>query len=115
MKKTSLARAIYDRALNRELIKLVVILLSLIIAEVILTCLIPTWRQYFYNILELKDANQFHTAMIYFMGLMISLGAVAGLKAWVGQLVSFNLRIAATKILFKEPTMAPAKVSTLSP
>lgn len=86
-------------------------LLIIIGLEIVLTCLIPTWRTYFYNILQNKHQALFMTSLVYFAILMIGLGAVQGLKTWIGQLVSFEVRKAATKLLFKTWVKGERKAS----
>lgn len=76
-------------------------LLTIVATEIIMTCLIPEWREYFYNVLQNKDQANFISSIIYFFMLMLGLGAAQGLKTWVGQLLSFEFRYAATKVLFK--------------
>lgn len=94
-------RTLYSRLDKVKLTYLTALLIFIIAAEIILTALIPMWREYFYNILEQKNANLFTSSLIYFTALMAGLGAVQGLKVWIGQLISFSVRFAATKILFK--------------
>jgi putative ATP-binding cassette transporter len=96
---------------KRYTIGLVVLLLGLIALEVAMTCAIPLWRDYFYDILQLKLADQFHTSLTYFLLLMTGLGLAQGLKAWVGQLISFEVRKSATDLLFSKWSKAP-KAST---
>lgn len=80
---------------------LVLSLVAIIVAEIVLTVLIPTWRESFYNILQTKEESSFTTSLVWFFFLMTGLGFAQGLKVWVGQLVSFELRKAGTKTLFK--------------
>lgn len=76
-------------------------LLILVIGEIVLTTIIPVWREGFYNILETRNEADFHSSLIFFTVLIIGLGACQGLKVWAGQLVSIMVRQAATKLLFK--------------
>lgn len=82
-------------------------LATLLVLEIVMTCLIPEWREYFYNVLQNKDQALFATSLWAFAGLMAGLGIAQGLKVWVGQLTSFQLRTAATAVLFKRWVKGP--------
>ena len=78
------------------------ILLGIIIAtEIGLTVVIPMWREYFYNVLQLKNIAEFYPALGWFAALMIGMGTVQGLKSWTGYRISFIVREAITKTLFR--------------
>lgn len=104
-------KEIFGRVNRVKLAALGSLLLTIIIIEIVMTCLIPTWRSYFYNILQAKDENLFITSLIYFFLLMTGLGAAQGLKVWVGQLLSFEVRQQATKLLLKTWVYANKKVN----
>lgn len=53
----------------------------------------------------------FTQTLIYFMLLMTGLGFVQGLKVWIGQLLSFQFRIATSKLLLKTWTKGKKAVS----
>lgn len=78
------------------------ILLFIVGMEIVLTCAIPMWREYFYNILQTKNKDLFVGAVVLFFVLMTSLGAAQGLKVWIGKKLSFIAREFGTKILFKK-------------
>lgn len=86
---------------TRTLVWLSAFLGTVVIAEIVLTAVIPLWREHFYDVLEKKDQGAFFTSMVLFMGMMLGLGAAQGLKVWAGQLISFEIRKASTKLLFK--------------
>ena len=73
----------------------------IVIAEIVFTVLIPLWREHFYDVLERKDSANFNMSLVYFMIMMLGLGFAQGLKVWVGQLISFEVRRTTTKVLFK--------------
>lgn len=94
-------KAIYERLPKLRLSLMLTSLVALIVLEVTMTCLIPTWREYFYNILQNKNQVEFITALVYFFVLMLGLGVAQGLKVWAGQLMAVEIRTMATKVLFK--------------
>lgn len=94
-------KKIYEKLPKTKVSVLATTLIFIIVVEIILTCLIPIWREQFYNILQTLNVGMFYTSLSYFAALMIGMGAVQGLKTWVGQLLSFQIRRAATKVLFK--------------
>lgn len=88
------------RFVNRRRTYLLVSLLVAIVGvEIVLTCVIPLWRESFFNILQVKDISSFSSSLIAFVAMMASLGAAQGLKVWVARLVSFEFRIAGTRML----------------
>lgn len=70
-------------------------------AEVVLTCMIPEWRTFFYGIMERKDASQFTMALWYFVGMVGFLGLAQSVKAWLAQSLGALIRVSLVKILFK--------------
>jgi ABC-type uncharacterized transport system fused permease/ATPase subunit len=86
---------------TRKLVVLSTFLITVVVAEIALTSVIPMWRELFYNILQTKNIGGFNEALILFTLLMLSLGAVQGLKTWSGQLLSYQVRQTATKVMFK--------------
>lgn len=83
---------------KRRTMLLGVALLLIVAAEIALTCVIPAWRESFFNILQLKDSSKFLYSLVAFLGMMLSLGAAQGLKVWVARLVSFEFRAALTNM-----------------
>lgn len=77
-------------------------LLAVIIVEIFLTVVIPEWRNLFYNVLETKAQSEFVSSLALFGLLMGGMGLVQGLKVWVGQKLSFLVREAQTKYLFRK-------------
>mgnify|MGYP003519883345 FL=1 len=94
-------KKIYEKLPKTKVSVLATTLISIIVVEITLTCLIPIWREHFYNILQTLNVDMFYTSLTYFAALMLGMGAVQGLKTWIGQLLSFQIRQAATKVLFK--------------
>ncbi len=92
---------IWKKCDRRKAVTFGSILLAVVVAEIVLTCLIPTWRDGFFTIMKEKDQGNFNTYIIYFFLLMFVLGAVQGIKVWIGQLFSFQFRIASSKLLLK--------------
>lgn len=84
---------------RRRTFLLTTLLVIIVVAEIILTCVIPMWRESFFNILQIKDTSSFSSSLIAFVAMMASLGAAQGLKVWVARLVSFEFRIAGTRML----------------
>lgn len=78
------------------------LLVLVVVVEIFFTAIIPLWREHFYDVLEAKDQDNFYKSLTYFTGLMLGLGFSQGLKVWAGQLVSFEMRKASTKLLFKK-------------
>lgn len=87
---------------RRRVILLGAVLGVIIIAEIVLTMVIPMWRESFYNILELKDASVFTDSLIAFTALMLGLGFVQGIKVWVGQKISFIVREIQTGVMYRK-------------
>lgn len=87
---------------NKRFIGAVILLVVIVVAEATLTVYIPVWREYFYDILQKMEAEQFHTAVVYFVTLIGSLGVVQGIKLWISQLVSFQARTAISKLLISK-------------
>ena len=76
-------------------------LISIIIAEIIFTCYIPEWRNGFYTIMKEKHQELFLGAIGSFFMLYTGLGVAQGIKVWVGQQVSFQVRVVMSKITLK--------------
>lgn len=102
-------RSMYQKAHKPRLYGLGVFLLFLLIVEIVMTCVIPMWRSYFYDILQNKDQALFATSMVYFILVVGSLGMAQGLKQWVSRMLSFELRQAGTKVIMKPWTKLPNK------
>lgn len=94
-------RDIWNKAKGAKLFVSIGLLITVLLLEVVLTCLIPTWRQFFYDVLNNRLVAEFSTAIIYFIALMGGLGIAQGIKIWLGQRVAIHLRTAATKLIFK--------------
>lgn len=107
-------KQIYEKADKSKVWWLAGTLIAVVITEIVLTVLIPAWRQSFYNLLELKVRDSFAVNLGYFSALMIGLGAAQGLKIWVGQLLSFEFRKAGSKILLKAWVKGPMEASNYS-
>ncbi len=101
---------IINRLDKRTLILLSILLIAVVAGEIVLTALIPAWRQYFYDVLQGMHQSLFLESVLYFFLLMAGLGTVQGLKAWIGQLLSFNIRKTISKMLLKKWTKNPVKV-----
>ena len=77
-------------------------LLLIVALEITLTVVIPEWRNLFFNVLETKAQDQFISSLVLFGLLMGGLGFVQGVKVWVGQKISFMVREAQTKYMFRK-------------
>jgi putative ATP-binding cassette transporter len=77
------------------------LLLTITIAEIVLTVLIPVWREIFYSALQKFDQPAFWTAMLYGAILMIGFGTIQGLKTFVRLKFSFTIREAMSKLFLK--------------
>lgn len=93
--------SIYNKLDKRGIVAASLFLIFIIALEIFLTCIIPHWKEYFFNVLSSKDTGSFSVALTYFFLLMMSLGAVQGFKAWVSQKVSLKMREAGNKVLLK--------------
>ena len=91
-----------ERTSKARLIAWSALLILIIAAEIALTVAIPEWRNFFYNILELKAVDQFASSLILFGALMAGMGLVQGFKTWTAQTLSFILREAQTKTMFRK-------------
>lgn len=78
------------------------ILISIVIAEIGLTCYIPEWRKGFYSMLQEKHEHLFMYQMMLLIALYTSLSFAQGMKVWVGQKTSFIIRVALSKITLKK-------------
>lgn len=79
-------------------------LILLITLEIIATTLIPYWRQFFFNVLEKKDASNFSLGIIYFLVLMGSLVVAQSLKQFIGRRTALQCRTVLTNILLTKWT-----------
>jgi ABC-type uncharacterized transport system fused permease/ATPase subunit len=98
----TMLRAVYDKVHKPTLWKVSAFLLFILIAEIALTCLIPTWRDYFYKVLQQFNRGEFWPALWWGLALMTGLGAVQGVKTWARQKFSFTIRKAASKVFLKK-------------
>ena len=89
------------KAPRKTLIGLGTLLFAIVVAEIVLTTVIPEWRKYFFDILEKKQAGLFVHSLVLFTLMSLSLGAAQGLKNWISGKLSFVLREAGTKISFR--------------
>jgi len=94
-------RKVWDRLPKVRFGLLALSLLMVVSVEIAATCLIPEWRDTFYQVLQVKDQASFPTAIGLGLVLFLVLGLAQGLKTWVGQLTSFLIRTASSKLLFK--------------
>ena len=104
-------RAVYDRMNKGKASVLASFLIGVVLLEIVMTCLIPLWREHFYNIMQTKNADLFMQTLAYFAILMTGLGFAQGLKVWSGQLLSFSVRDAASRILLKKWVKGPRKAA----
>lgn len=79
-----------------------VALVVIIGIEIFLTVVIPEWRNLFYNVLETKAQSEFVSSLVLFGLLMGGMGVVQGIKVWAGQKISFMVREAQTKYMFRK-------------
>lgn len=98
----NLFKLAYPKINNIKFNSLLVLFLIIIVTEVVLTAVIPEFRQYFYDVLTKKEASHLNILMMYFFFLMLGLGVAQGLKAWLAQLLARDLRIAISRKLFKK-------------
>ena len=95
-------KAVYNKIDKLVLFKVSSFLLLVLVAEIWLTCLIPSWRDYFYSVLQQFNRGEFWPALLWGMALMTGLGAVQGVKTWARQKFSFTIRKAASKVFLKK-------------
>lgn len=74
-------------------------LISALIAEIVMTNLIPTWRQYFFNVLGSRQQSLFSLAIMYYLALVTILTLAQGFKKWLAQKLALHFRTALTNIL----------------
>lgn len=110
----SLISKTYDKLPKAKFWGTVLILAIIVSTEIYMTTQIPVWRTEFYNIMEQKQQALFAGILVKFIGMMFFLGAAQGLKVWVGTLVSFQIRVAASKLLLKTWVYANKKVKNYS-
>jgi vitamin B12/bleomycin/antimicrobial peptide transport system ATP-binding/permease protein len=77
----------------------VLVLLAIISSEIVLTCLIPEWRNIFYGALAVKSLGIFKQSIIYFVILITSLTVVQSLKTWLAQKLALKFRTQMVNIL----------------
>lgn len=88
--------------------KLVLLGLFLLLAlEIGLTALIPTWRSYFYGLVEAKHITLVATGCWLFVGLISGLVIVQSLKTWLRAIIGLNLRAIITDILLTKWSSVP--------
>ena len=92
---------IHKKLNKRSFYLTLIVLLIVIVSEIFLTCYIPEWRNGFYTIMKDKHQELFIGAITSFFLLYTGLGIAQGVKVWVGQLVSFQVRVAMSKITLK--------------
>lgn len=92
---------IYKKLPKSSLYLTLTSLILIVITEIFLTCYIPEWRNGFYTMMKDKVESQFVYQLTLFFGLYIGLGFVQGIKVWVGQQLSFLIRIALSKVTLK--------------
>lgn len=78
------------------------ILMLLMIAEIVATVLIPTWREYFFNGIEAKNYHAFYLGLYYFISLMGVFVLTQGFKKYVGYRLALLWRTAITEVLVKK-------------
>lgn len=103
---------IYARLDKKVFYSLLLVFLLLLVSEVVLTALIPEWKAHFFDMLKDKNVEGFQLGLIYFTGLMFSLGFVVGIKQFASQMLSLSLRKATAKVLLKAWTKSPDIVTT---
>ena len=97
-----LFREIVRRADKKTAITTGAILVLVVVIEIVLTVLIPEWKSNFFSVMQAKDVDKFWVAIALFAALMLSLGAMQGVKTWLAQTFSFEFRRVASKILLKK-------------
>jgi ABC-type uncharacterized transport system fused permease/ATPase subunit len=75
------------------------ILLVLLVSEITLTLLLPTWRAYFFDSLAKFNLVNFQWSVIYYIVLMSALTLAQGFKTFVAQKVALYFRTAFTYLL----------------
>lgn len=94
--------SIYKKLNRRKFVATSTLLLLVVAVEIALTCYIPEWRNGFYTIMKDRHEALFLGSIITFFFLYLGLGAAQGTKVWIGQLVSFQVRAALSKITLKK-------------
>jgi len=95
-------KEIINKLDKRTTVLMAVILCAIVIAEITLTCIIPVWKEYFFDVLQNKQIDKFSLAVTLFLLLTLSLGCAQGTKAWVSQKLSLLIRSAGNKVLLKK-------------
>lgn len=94
-------KTIYQKLDKRTAGPIAALLLTILFVEIALTCIIPLWKQYFFDVLNTRNESEFPRSLVYFFLLMLSLGSVQGIKTWIAQKLAFQIRIAGNKTLLK--------------
>ena len=94
-------KELFERTPRAKFITWSLGLITIIVAEIALTVAIPEWRNLFYNVLETKAVDDFTSSLVLFGILMTGMGLVQGIKTWTAQKISFIVREAQTKTLFR--------------
>lgn len=95
----NILRDIWNNIDRKQIVTISVILIFILIAEIALTALVPAWRKFFYNQLELKSLSGFQWGIFYLVLLHGFLSSAQGVKTWVGQKLSLYFRSSISDIL----------------
>jgi ABC-type uncharacterized transport system fused permease/ATPase subunit len=95
----NMLREIYNVSNKPKLIMMLTAVITLLVIEIALTTIIPTWRGYFFEALKNKDIAKFNSGMFYFAALMLSMGAVTGIKHFTSQMLALQIRIPTSKLI----------------
>lgn len=95
----SILRDIWDNINRKQILTISAFLAFILIAEIVLTSLVPAWRNFFYNQLALKSLSGFQWGILYLVMLHGFLSSAQGIKTWVGQKLSLHVRTSVSNIL----------------
>jgi putative ATP-binding cassette transporter len=82
--------------------------------EIVLTCLIPMWKEMFGDMLAKKDLVGFQHSLGYYFILTFGFGVAQGLKTWLARKLAFIIRTAGSKILLKSWIQSKKKLKNYS-
>lgn len=107
-----LLQQVYNKSNKPKLFGMFTLVMALLIIEIVLTTIIPTWKGFFFEALKNKDVSKFNSGILYFALLMISMGVVTGIKQFSSQMLALQIRIPMSKVLLKTWIQHPKPIRT---
>lgn len=92
----------YKFITKRKMFLTAAVLVAVALSEITLTMASPLWRKYFYDVMQNKDYELFHTSLVYFIALVMGLGVSQGVKVWIAAKFSFQWREAVNEMFLSK-------------